>query len=72
MRGAVSSSLVLKITASFRKGSMRWNGMEGMAPRSLRWLRTFGDSFNVSPPTTCPTRRRARPSPFSSNSTCPG
>jgi len=75
MRGAVSSSLVLKTTASLRKGPIRCSGMAAMAPFSSTSLRTRGDSLTVlvgTPSPGCATRSIARPSRFSSTSTWPG
>ena len=57
MRGAPSSSLVSKTTASFRNGPIRCSGIDAMAPLSSSSLRTRGDSLTVLP--AC--RRRAGP-----------
>ena len=72
MRGATASWLSVKMTASFRNGSMRWNGIEGNASASSDVPRARGDSLSVSPPTGWATRSRARPPDFSRNSIWPG
>ena len=74
MRGAACSASVSKMTASFMNGSIRFRGIDATAPVATL-ARTFGDSLTVlsaSPPTALPTRKRACPSVFSRNSTCPG
>jgi len=44
MRGALASWLVSKITASFRNGSIRWNGIEAMPSVAGTVERTRGES----------------------------
>ena len=73
MRGAASSSLLSKITASFRNGSIRWNGIDGMPPLPSSVERIRGDSRPLwSGPTGVPRRSRARPFDLSRYSTWPG
>ena len=73
MRGAAASSLVSKITASLRNGSIRLNGIEAMPSSAMSRERTFGDRLaSPAPPTGAPMRSRARPFDLSRKSTWPG
>ena len=63
----VASSLASKITASLRKGSIRWSGIDGdraVVQRSAAHARRQLDGAGRRRP-AAPTRRRARPPVFS-------